>query len=110
MSKAFTKESDADSGGDDDDDMGLPPLPPGGKNYITPIGYACLRAELLNRSGLANLNNFISGDSGSKAEPMMARTGVFIVKKSARRSRRTHTNAFKAYVALAALREDKTMV
>jgi hypothetical protein len=30
-----------------------------------------------NRSGLANLNNFISGNSGSKAEPMMARTGVF---------------------------------
>src|SRR5256885_12066903 len=28
MSKAFTKESD----GDDDDEVGLPPLPPGGKN------------------------------------------------------------------------------
>ena len=48
MSKAFTKESDADAGGDDDDDMGLPPLPPGGKNYITPLGYARLRAELLD--------------------------------------------------------------
>ncbi len=44
MSKAFTKESDADS---DDDDIGLPPLPPGGKNYITPQGYARLRSELL---------------------------------------------------------------
>jgi transcription elongation factor GreB len=43
MSKAFTKESD----GDDDDDIGLPPLPAGGKNYITPGGYARLRAELL---------------------------------------------------------------
>ena len=33
-----------------------------------------------------------------------------IVKKSARRTRRTHTPAFKAkVVALAALREDKTM-
>ena len=30
-------------------------------------------------------------------------------KKSARRSRRTHTPAFKAQVALAALREDKTI-
>ncbi|MBQ0932710.1 transcription elongation factor GreB [Ideonella sp. 4Y16] len=45
MSKAFTKESDAD---DDEDGAGLPPLPAGGKNYITPQGYARLRAELLN--------------------------------------------------------------
>ena len=43
MSKAFTKESDAA----DDDDPQLPPLPAGGKNYITPQGYARLRAELL---------------------------------------------------------------
>jgi transcription elongation factor GreB len=43
MSKAFTKEPD----GDEDDDGALPPLPIGGKNYMTPAGYACLRAELL---------------------------------------------------------------
>jgi transcription elongation factor GreB len=46
MSKAFTKESDAPA--DEDDDVGLPPLPAGGKNYITPQGYAALRAELLH--------------------------------------------------------------
>ena len=44
MSKAFTKESD-DS---DDDDLQLPPLPAGGKNYITPSGYTRLKAELLD--------------------------------------------------------------
>ena len=44
MNKAFTRESAAE---DDDDDVGLPPLPAGGKNYITPQGYARLRAELL---------------------------------------------------------------
>ena len=42
MSKAFTKESD----NDDDDELQLPPLPAGGKNYITPHGFATLRAEL----------------------------------------------------------------
>ena len=45
MSKAFTRETDAD---DDEDGAALPPLPAGGKNYITPQGYARLRAELLH--------------------------------------------------------------
>lgn len=45
MSKAFTKESDVDA---DDDEAGLPALPSGGKNYVTPQGYARLRAEMLN--------------------------------------------------------------
>ena len=44
MSKAFTKESD-DEG--DEDEVRLPALPIGGKNYITAPGYARLRSELL---------------------------------------------------------------
>ncbi|MDF1483644.1 transcription elongation factor GreB [Ramlibacter sp. H39-3-26] len=44
MNKAFTRETDAD---DDDDGPALPPLPAGGKNYVTPPGYARLRTELL---------------------------------------------------------------
>jgi transcription elongation factor GreB len=43
MNKAFTKETDADA----DDELQLPALSPGGKNYITPAGYARLRAELM---------------------------------------------------------------
>ncbi len=42
MSKAFTKETD----GADEDELVLPALPAGGKNYITPTGYARLRDEL----------------------------------------------------------------
>jgi transcription elongation factor GreB len=43
MNKAFTKETD----GEDDDELQLPALPSGGKNYITPEGYARLRSEWL---------------------------------------------------------------
>jgi transcription elongation factor GreB len=44
MNKAFTKEPE----GDDEDELALPAIPAGGKNYITPQGYAALRSELLN--------------------------------------------------------------
>lgn len=44
MSKAFTRETDSA----DDDDIGLPALPAGTRNYITPAGYASLRNELLD--------------------------------------------------------------
>jgi transcription elongation factor GreB len=45
MNKAFVKEST----GDEDDDLegGLPEIPPGAKNYITPAGYQRMRSELL---------------------------------------------------------------
>src|SRR5262249_52108560 len=46
MNKAFTKETDkVDSG--DDDQVSPPAIAPGTRNYITPQGYARLRAELL---------------------------------------------------------------
>ena len=43
MNKAFTKESD----GDDDEDVALPAMPQGTRNYMTPEGYARLRAEFM---------------------------------------------------------------
>jgi transcription elongation factor GreB len=46
MSKAFTKETDADTD-DDDVDAGVSALP-GGKNYVTPKGFQDLQDELLN--------------------------------------------------------------
>ena len=44
MNKAFVKESADD---DDDEGPGLPPIPAGAKNYITPQGYQRIREELL---------------------------------------------------------------
>jgi transcription elongation factor GreB len=44
MSKAFTRETDTD----DEEELALPPLPAGGKNYMTPAGYKRLREELLD--------------------------------------------------------------
>src|SRR5690349_8409097 len=44
MSKAFTKEAE----GGEDEEASLPELPAGARNYITPAGYARLRAELLH--------------------------------------------------------------
>lgn len=46
MNKAFVKEST----GDDEDDLegGLPEIPPGARNYITPAGYQRMRGELLH--------------------------------------------------------------
>ena len=47
MSKAFTKESDLDEQ-DDGLEAAAASLPGGGKNYITPQGFARLRDELVN--------------------------------------------------------------
>jgi len=44
MSKAFVRETDVD----DDDDIALPEIPPGSRNYITPAGHRRLKDELLH--------------------------------------------------------------
>jgi transcription elongation factor GreB len=44
MSKALTQETAAD----EDDELGLPALPSGSRNYLTPEGYARLRTELFS--------------------------------------------------------------
>ncbi|MFY9510662.1 MAG: transcription elongation factor GreB [Rubrivivax sp.] len=47
MNKAFTKEADGDDDDDDGGSPGLPPLPAGTRNYLTPQGYRRLREELM---------------------------------------------------------------
>jgi transcription elongation factor GreB len=46
MNKAFVRE-DADASDGDDDAPGLPPLPAGTRNYLTPQGWRRLRDELM---------------------------------------------------------------
>ena len=47
MNKAFVKEPEGLDGDDDGGAAGLPPLPAGSKNYLTPQGYRRLREELV---------------------------------------------------------------
>ncbi len=48
MNKAFVKESSGDGSDDEDEGVpGLPPLPAGTRNYLTPQGYRRLREELM---------------------------------------------------------------
>ena len=44
MNKAFVKESD----GDDDDELSVPAIPAGAKNYMTPQGHQRIKDELLH--------------------------------------------------------------
>jgi transcription elongation factor GreB len=44
MSKAFTRETDDD----DDDEVALPSVPAGSKNYLTPAGYRRLKEEYMH--------------------------------------------------------------
>ena len=47
MNKAFTRETDRDDDGDDDDAVGTRAVPAGARNYLTPQGYGRLRDELV---------------------------------------------------------------
>jgi len=47
LNKAFVKEADGALDEDEESSAGLPPLPAGARNYITPAGYRRLREELM---------------------------------------------------------------
>jgi len=47
MNKAFTREPEPGADDDEDGAPGLPPLPAGARNYMTPHGFRRLREELL---------------------------------------------------------------
>lgn len=70
MNKAFVKESDAAD--DEEDDVGVPALPAGSKNYMTPAGYARLDAEFnqlwkVERPKLVEIISWAAGN-GDRSE------------------------------------------
>ncbi|TCS69727.1 transcription elongation factor GreB [Sulfuritortus calidifontis] len=68
MSKAFVR----DDGDEQEDDDPTPALPAGGKNYVTPAGYARLQAELnhlvrVERPQVVNVVSWAAGN-GDRSE------------------------------------------
>jgi transcription elongation factor GreB len=73
MSKAFTRESDAPD--DDDRDEVENPIPPGSKNYLTPMGWRRMRDEVtwLVKTERPNVTSVVSwaaklGDRSENAD------------------------------------------
>jgi len=70
MNKAFVKESEEDEDGSEP--VGMPALPPGGKNYMTIEGYARLRVEFeqllkVERPALVQVVSWAAGN-GDRSE------------------------------------------
>ena len=73
MSKAFTRETDAPD--DDDRDESENPIPPGSKNYLTPMGWRRMRDEVtwLVKTERPNVTSVVSwaaklGDRSENAD------------------------------------------
>ena len=75
MSKAFTREDDAPADDFDGDDEDANPIPPGSKNYMTPLGWRRMRDELtwLVKTERPNVTSVVSwaaklGDRSENAD------------------------------------------
>ena len=75
MSKAFTREDDAPADDFDGDDDEHNPIPPGSKNYMTPLGWRKMRDELtwLVKTERPNVTSVVSwaaklGDRSENAD------------------------------------------
>ena len=75
MSKAFTREDDAPADDFDGDDDEQNPIPPGSKNYMTPLGWRKMRDELtwLVKTERPNVTSVVSwaaklGDRSENAD------------------------------------------
>ncbi len=69
MNKAFVRE---DTSEDEEEEIGLPALPTGSKNYMTPAGHGRMQAELWHlvrdeRPGVVNIVSWAAGN-GDRSE------------------------------------------
>jgi len=113
MSKAFTREDDApeeDFEGDDDAN----PIPPGSKNYLTPLGWRRLRDELqwLVNSERPEVTNVVSWAAklGDRSENADYQYGKKRLREIDRRIRYLTKRLEAAEVVDPATREDTDQV
>jgi len=112
MSKAFTRESDAD---DDLDDLeGANPIPPGAKNYMTPHGWRRMRDELshLVKVERPEVTNIVSwaARNGDRSENADYQYGKKRLREIDRRIRYLTKRLENAEVVDPAIREETDQV
>jgi transcription elongation factor GreB len=112
MSKAFTRESDAD---DDPDDLEeASPIPPGAKNYMTPHGWRRMRDELthLVKVERPEVTNIVSwaARNGDRSENADYQYGKKRLREIDRRIRYLTKRLENAEVVDPAVREETDQV
>jgi transcription elongation factor GreB len=112
VSKAFTRESDAPD--DDDRDEVENPIPPGSKNYLTPIGWRRIRDEVawLVKTERPNVTSVVSWAAklGDRSENADYQYGKKRLREIDRRIRYLTKRLEAAEVVDPATREDTDQI
>ena len=114
MSKAFTREDDAPADDFDGDDDEPNPIPPGSKNYMTPLGWRKMRDELtwLVKTERPNVTSVVSWAAklGDRSENADYQYGKKRLREIDRRIRYLTKRLEAAEVVDPSVREDTDQV
>jgi transcription elongation factor GreB len=114
VSKAFTREDDAPADDFDGDDDEPNPIPPGSKNYMTPLGWRRMRDELtwLVKTERPNVTSVVSWAAklGDRSENADYQYGKKRLREIDRRIRYLTKRLEAAEVVDPAVREDTDQV
>ena len=114
MSKAFTREDDAPADDFDGDEDESNPIPPGSKNYMTPLGWRRMRDELtwLVKTERPNVTSVVSwaASLGDRSENADYQYGKKRLREIDRRIRHLTKRLEAAEVVDPATREDTDQV